>query len=53
MGVPITAHIASADGCPRNNEIKHMEAWGTLGPDMTLTHCTGASDSDRQAVPMP
>ena len=46
MGVPITAHIASADGGPRNTEIEHMEAWGCLGPDMTLIHCTGASDED-------
>ncbi len=46
MGVPITAHIASADGGPKNTEIEHMEAWGLLGPDMTLIHCTGASDED-------
>lgn len=50
MGVPITAHIASADGGPRNTEIANMENWGLLGPDMTLIHCTGASDRDFAAL---
>ena len=46
MGVPITAHIASAAGGPPNTEISCLVEWGLLGPDMNLVHCTGSSDSD-------
>ena len=46
MGVPITAHIASAAGGPPNEEINCLDEWRLLGPDMNLVHCIGSSDSD-------
>jgi 5-methylthioadenosine/S-adenosylhomocysteine deaminase len=46
MGVPITAHIASAAGGAPNGEIASLDEWGLLGPDMHFSHCTGSSDDD-------
>lgn len=42
-GIPVTAHIAPADGGPPNREIASMAEWGLLGGDMLFSHCTGAS----------
>ena len=50
MGVPITAHIASAAGGSPNTEISCLVEGGMLGPDMNFVHCTGSSDSDLAAL---
>ncbi|WP_250475163.1 amidohydrolase family protein [Caballeronia sp. GAFFF1] len=46
MGVPITAHIASVAGGPTDGEIRSLDEWGLLGPDMQFIHCTGSSDHE-------
>ena len=46
LGVPVTAHVAVGRPGPDQRGIATLAAAGLLGPDLTVVHANGASDTD-------